>query len=636
MDKTHFLPSVPLTTVIWYSLLLVLTALFLVITLGLASGVRFDVPFIYEGDGLEYNLLTKTLIDSGWWIENPMVGVPGKLEMYDYPVGNNLDFLIMKILSVFSGNYAVVMNGYYILGFFLTAVCSLYVFRELRISYPVGIFGSILYTFLFFHFNRIGHFNLVSYYMIPLIILVILRVCQGDPLFIRRSEEKNSPGSFQLFLSSAGIISIIIILIASTHTYYGFFAILLLAVATLFAYSRSFNPVMLVNGGFATVLLAGGMMLNKLPSILYYLSHGPSFAMKYRYPYESEIWGMKLIQLILPAPGHNIPFLSEIAGKYSENRPLVNENVSATLGIIGTIGFLLLLMWVFLRGWQPLQKRLKDRSILMDSLSLLTISAVLIGTIGGISAIIAQVFPEIHSYNRISLFISFFAILAVAFILQLVYEQYRSRPYFCHIFLVLLLSATVFGIYDQVPSGYSLGPDSDREKEFFAQDEYFSDIETNMTPGSWIFILPDSGGFPNYGPQERMKSLDSVKPYLHTHTLKWSYPTMRDRFWDNWQIDVTSSDPAEILGHLFITDFSGLLVDGYGYSDGGREMITNFTSLTGISPYMSGDGRYAFFDLSGFMEKKKSVMTRDQFTEKQQEYFTMFHSRYPDTLSGNT
>lgn len=627
--KLNNLPFFSRTTIIWFVVILILTAIYLIFTLGLTNGVRFDVPFTYEGDGLEYNLLTKTMIETGWWLENPMVGAPDKLEMYDYPVGNNLDFLIMKIISIFSGNYAVVMNMYYILGFFLTAICSLYVFRQILISYPVAVFGSILYSFLNYHFYRLGHFNLVSYFMIPLIILVILWVLQREPLFIRNTGKIDSLIRFKLTVTQKGIISIFIILITSTQSYYGYFAILFLIIATFWSASRFYDLATLMNGVITGLLLALCTILNKLPSLLYYLSNGPSFAMKYRYPYETEIWGLKLIQLILPTPGHNIPFLAEIAQQYTVNRPLVNENVSASLGIIGTIGFLLLLFWVFFRGWKPLLTHMKDRSILMDHLSLLTISAVFIGTIGGISAIIAQIFPEIHSYNRISLFIAFFTTLAIALILQLIFEQYRAKPFFCPLFLILLLVILTFGVYDQVPASFALTAGSDREKEFIAQDKFFSQIEKNMPSGASIFILPDIGGFPNSGPYEKIKGLDSLKPYLHTRDLKWSYPTMRDRFWDNWQIDVTNSKPQDMLGHLFITNFTGLLIDGYGYADDGAATEKMFTNLTGITPFMSEDGRYAFFDLTGFMEKKKSSYTPDQFKAKQQEYINMWRSRYP-------
>ncbi|MFH0967266.1 MAG: hypothetical protein V1862_06245 [Methanobacteriota archaeon] len=621
--------SLSRTTILWCAILLLLCAIYLTLTLGLTSGVRFDVPFTYNGDGLEYNLLTKTMIETGWWLENPMVGAPYKLEMYDYAIGSNLDILIMKILSIFSGNYAVVMNSYYILGFFLTALCSLYVFRQLQITYPVAVFGSILYSFLFYHFYRLEHFNLSAFFMIPLVILVILWVCQGELLFIREKEKKHKNVGYRLGLTPKGIISLIIIIITSTHSYYGFFALLFLGVATLWSVSRSYDLILLLNGVVAGLLLALFAILNKLPSLLYGLFNGPSFVMGYRYPFEAETYGLKLIQLILPAPGHNIPFLADIAEKYSMYRPLVNENVSASLGIIGTIGFLMLLVWVFIRGWKPLQMKFATRTLMMDHLSLLTISAILIGTIGGISAVIAQVFPEIHAYNRISLFIAFYAILAVSLLLELIFEQYRTRPFFCPVFLLLLLVILTFGVYDQVPGSYVLTAGSDREQEFLAQDAYFSQIEKIMPSGASIFILPDIGGFPHSSPPGKIKELDSLKPYLHTKDLKWSYPTMKGRFWDNWQTAVGILGPKALIEHLFSTGFTGLLIDGYGYSDGGVGTDNNFINLTGVTPYMSKDGRYFFFDLTGFMEKKKAGMTPEQFEAVKQKYIMAMQAR-PD------
>jgi phosphoglycerol transferase len=618
------LPSISRSTIIWTAVLLILCAIYLTATLGLGSGIRFDVPFTYEGDGLEYNLLTKTMIETGWWMENPRTGTPGILEMYDYAVGSNLDFFIMKLISLFSGNYAVVMNSFYILGFFLTAICSLYVFRNLQISYPIGVFGSIIFSFLYYHFYRIGHVNLCAYFMVPLIILVILWVCQGELLFFRRSEEKGKGISSRLAITEKGIVAIIIIFITSTHSYYGFFGLLLLGAATFYAVSRSYDLILLFNGIIASVLLAVFAMLNKLPSLLYSISHGSSFVMSYRYAYEAEVWGLKLIQMVLPTPGHNISFLAEIAHKYTLNRPLVNENMSASLGIIATLGFILLLGWIFLRNYEPLKYRLKNRAAVMDHLSFLTITAILIGTIGGISAIIAQVFPDIHSYNRISLFIGFFGILAIVYLLQIIFEQYRSRPYFCPVFLVLLLVVTSAGVYDQVPAGFAMTPGSERELEFSSQEEFFSGIEAQMPTGAAAFILPDIGGFPHSNPPGNIKGLDSVKPYLHTHDMKWNYPSMKGRFWDNWQAAVAISPPEEVLTHLYHSGFSGLLIDGYGYEDEGTDIIASYKTITGVTPIISKDGRYAFFDLTRYMESKRAGKTAGQIeTEKQQYIQTM-------------
>ncbi|HWQ62808.1 MAG TPA: hypothetical protein VN429_00215 [Methanospirillum sp.] len=588
------------------------------------NGARLDVPYTYDGDGLEYNLLVKTTIENGWWLENPMTGAPGTLEMYDYAIGSNLDLLIMKIISLFSGNYAVVMNLYYILGFFLTALCSLYVFRQLKIAYPIAVFGGLIFSFLYYHFFRIIHYNLVSYYMVPLMVLVILWICQNETLFYRKGKTRLLSG---FTLTHKGLIAAVILLITSTHSYYGYFGLLLLAVAVLWAYSRTFQRSDFLNGAIAGIILVAGILLNKLPSLIYGLFNGPSFVMSYRYAFESETWGLKLIQLFLPAQGHRIPFLADIAQKYTLYRPLVNENVSVSLGIIGSIGLIILLGWIFIRGFPYIQARLNKKAPLVDHLSLLTFASILIGTIGGISAIIAQVFPEIHSYNRISLYIAFFAILVVLVFLQLLFEQYRTKPLFCPVFLILLLVLLTFGIFDQVPAGYALTPGSDREKEFQMQADYFAQIEAEMPAGSSIFILPDIGGFPNSNPPGKIKGLDSLKPYLHTHTLKWSYPTMKGRFWDNWQTAVCASNPEDMMGHLYATGFTGLLVDGYGYADGGAKTENSITTLTGTKPLMSSDGRYAFYDLRSFMNQKKAGMSDAQFESAKQEYIKTMMAR---------
>lgn len=620
------LPSVSKTSIIWIFILLLLCVLYLNFTLDLTNGVRLDVPFTYEGDGLEYNLLTKTVIETGWWLENPMVGVPGRLEMYDYPIGNNLDLLIMKLLSLFSDNYAVVMNTYYILGFFLTALCSLYVFRQVRITYPIAVFGSILFAFLFFHVTRINHFNLTAYYMVPLMVLVILWICQGEPVFLKR---EGSDARFHIVVTQKGIIAAIILLITSTHTYYGYFGLLFVVVATLWSASRSFDLIPLLNGVISGILLAIFALLNKLPSLLYELRYGSSLLISSRAPFEAEEWGMKLIQLFLPAPGHRIPFFAEIARKYTVSRPLVNENVSATLGIIGSIGLVLLLGWIFLREWQPMQRKVGDRSEVMDHLSLLTISGILIGTIGGISAIIALLFPAIHSYNRISIYLGFFAILAVLMMLQIIFEQYRQKPYFCPAFVLILLIILTMGVYDQVPAWCSFNSwsDKEREQEFLDHEVYFSQIDEMMPSGSTIFILPDIGGFPQSSPPDRILPLDSVKPYLHTHGVQWSYPTMKGRFWDNWQVVVATSEPAEVLDHLYHSGFTGLLIDRYGYSDEGEEIVEIYRNLTGAEAFMSNDGRYAFLDLTGYMNRKKAGMTTQQYEEERFNYIGMMKAK---------
>jgi len=97
---------------------------------------------------------------------------------------------------------------------------------------------------------------------------------------------------------------------------------------------------------------------------------------------------------------------------------------------------------------------------------------------------------------------------------------------------------------------------------------------------------------------------------------------MKGRFWDNWQVKVATSEPADLLDHLFFTGFTGLLIDGYGYHGEGEAIMEIYQNLTGIEPVISKDGRYAFFDLTGFMDEKKAGMTSPHFEEEKIAYLT--------------
>jgi hypothetical protein len=602
----------------WLLLLCVLCSIFLALTLGIGNGVRLDVPFTYEEDGLEYNLLTKTMIETGWWLENPMVGAPGTLELYDYPIGSNLDFFLMKIISLISGNYAIVMNLYFILGFYLTSIACLYVFRKLGLDYIISIFGSLIFTFLFFHFDRlsIGHYNMTSYYVVPLMILVVLWLCKGESLFFT----KGVNNKFSLTITKNGALSIFFLFLVATNSYYGFFGLLFLAVASMWTFTGPDKGTRFLNCICSLFLLLCFILINKLPTLVYDLINGPSLPLSHRFPQDSEIWGLKLIQMFIPAPGHRLQLFANISSEYLHYRPLVNENVGASLGIIGSIGLIILLGWIFLREYPFFRRQTDEKKNLMDYLSVLTYSAVMIGMIGGFSAIIAQVFPDIRSYNRISIFIAFFSIMTVMLILEFLSSNRVNSKCSQACFSIFLIIVLILGVFDQVPASYDLSSNSERETQFLSDDSYFKSIESSMSGGSQIFILPDIGGFPESNPPGTISHLESVKPYLHTTTLKWSYPTMKGRFWDNWQAMVASSPANEMLDALYLTNFTGLLIDGYGYADGGLKTASAFETVTGVKPLMSTDGRYSFFDLRGYIQKKGAGLSKNQIENSRDQY----------------
>jgi phosphoglycerol transferase len=178
---------------------------------------------------LFYQLVVKGTLDHGWLLDNSSLGAPEGLNLRDVPTSDhNFYFLLLRLIGFLTADYALVLNLFFALSFPLTVISSLAVWRHFGLSWLPAILGSLLYTFLPFHFMRGQHHLFLSaYYVVPLTVLVVLWVC---------SEKLWREGQEQGWLRTnlrdhKFIISLLIcVLVASTGTYYAFFACFLLLV----------------------------------------------------------------------------------------------------------------------------------------------------------------------------------------------------------------------------------------------------------------------------------------------------------------------------------------------------------------------------------------------------------------------
>ena len=183
---------------------------------------------------------------------------------------------------------------------------------------------------------------------------------------------------------------------------------------------------------------------------------------------EADVYGLRIAQLILPVRWHRVEWLSDMKVDYN-TRPFINENDDASLGVIGSLGFLGLLWWLFFR--KPEIRRLSAEGVkgLYNHLSLLTGAALLLGTIGGFGSLVAFFgLPQIRAYNRLSIFIAFFALLAVALWLdgysrRRLNSQRRRLVFHAALGLILILA-----MLDQISPRFR--PEHQR-----LTDEYMSD-----------------------------------------------------------------------------------------------------------------------------------------------------------------
>src|SRR5262245_47271450 len=76
-----------------------LSVLILVVVLRLWRA-DLTVPFAYSGDGLLTCAWVKGLVEHGWFLHNPSVGLPSGLDVHDFPMAESLHFAVIKLLSL--------------------------------------------------------------------------------------------------------------------------------------------------------------------------------------------------------------------------------------------------------------------------------------------------------------------------------------------------------------------------------------------------------------------------------------------------------------------------------------------------------------------------------------------------------
>src|SRR5678816_3620100 len=224
-------------------------------------------PFTYQGDALFYHLVVKGVGDNGWFQSNPMLGMPYGLDLRDVPTSdNNLYFVLIKLISLFTSNYAVILNLFYLIGIFLTVVISFYVLRQFGVSYfPAGL-CSLLYTFLPYHFVRGQHHLFLSaYYLVPLMVMVILWTCLEE---ILPNDEQS--GRLRLSLRQPKLIAslVICLLISAAGFYYAFFTAFFLLIAAIVLLLRRSNLRSLLVPGMLVGVIIVGTVVNLLPSLM--------------------------------------------------------------------------------------------------------------------------------------------------------------------------------------------------------------------------------------------------------------------------------------------------------------------------------------------------------------------------------
>lgn len=586
-------------TVAAYAVAVLLTLLFLAWALKLwQSDLR--VPLTYYGEAKFNAMLVKGVLDFGWHVHNPAMAAPDSLDLRDVPMSdNNLFFVLIKLTGLFTNDYGLALNLFYLLSFPLVTLCAMVALRHFGISFPAAIFASVLYSLLPYHFVRgQHHLFLAAYFLVPLAVMVVLWMATGKLSLI-----DETTGKLRLNWRAPKLIASIVIclMISAGGTYYAYFTCFFLLVAGGAVALQHRQAKLLLLPVALIAVIFGGLMINLLPSALYLRQNGETSIVR-RHAIDAETYSLRLSQLLLPVSGHRLFLFAKLKAAFNQ-RLFINENDDATLGAIGVIGFLTLFGWLLIRKPEITHLDRDGTGGLLSHLSVLNLAAVLLSTFGSLGALVALIITtKIRAYNRISVFIAFFSLLTVAWLLDQFARRFVKTGTGQIVFTGCLAVLLVLGTLDQTADRFI--PDYPKIKaEFDSDAKFMHQLQTSVPGGAMIFQLPFVP-FPETPKVGRMFDYDHTRGYLHTHGLRWSYGAMKGRAGEAWQKLLTSKPTNEMVEGIALSGFQGLYLNRNGYND--EKIQGEIESLLGKPQLVSDDGKLVFFDLRSFDSQLRS------------------------------
>lgn len=544
-----------------------------------------DVPlFDVAGDSSYYLASIKGVVENGWFLRNPDLGAPFGQSNYDFAIGDVTHYVLVWLLGLVLGDPVVVFNAFFLLGFPLIAVVAYAVLRDLGAARAPALVAGVLFAFLPYHMIRAqDHLFLTSYYEIPLAVWLVVTVAEGRSL-IRR----DAPRGRILLIIGACLV------VGAGSSYYAIFALLvLLTVVPVAAIARRSRAIAL-QGAAVTALVVAGFALANAPALVYPMLRGANDSVAVRQPGESELFGLKLADMVIPRNTHRIGALARRGNDYYTRTPLRSEGFNPALGSVATLGLVAALLVLLATGLASATASLRRSRIAVAGA--VALMGFLIGTVGGGSALIAYALtPQLRAWNRLALFIAFAALIAVALALTALGERLRARGRPAWLPAVIAASVGVAGVYDQ--TSVIDAPDYPAVAAAWKADgEFAATMQDRFAAGTKILQLPYMS-YPENGAVQGLADYDLLTGYLHTTGLRWSYGAIRGRPSD-WHRAHQALAPEQLATAAAAAGFGAVYLDRIGYADGGAATAAALEQLAG--PGASGasaDGRLQFFDL---------------------------------------
>ena len=571
--------------------------------------VDLSIPTGFSGDGTLLGLLVKSISENGirgFWF-NSRIGAPEVSTLVDTPfmhLGMQLEFYVLT--RFFSNPYTCIYIQY-ILGYAFCTGSMYLLLNRYSDSKLIKIILSVLFAVTPYHFIRgMGHQTLSSYYEIPLFIYLM------DIIYIENFQGV-VPTRYKDHKWKIGILYLSCFIVGISNIYYAFAGLLCMMMALIGRIIRRKKAIEVLPGVVLVFSVLFGVLVGLLPKVFYSIRNGWNLSAGIRQPLEAEVYGLKVIQLVLPCNYNRVGFLAELNNMYTARGFNINENAFSSLGLFGTIGFLMACEWVIWRIVQNNKNKteLTERSTIT---SLAILMLVLYATAGGFGTLFNYIVtPELRAYNRFSIVICALSMCMVCFFYDYIIEksEIKWKRVCCG---CVASSLFLFSLYSEVPNYVNGWQKAYIEKDSILQD-FFNDIENTMEPDSMVYQLPYLA-FPESWPINNMMDYQPALGYIYTNNIKWSYGGMRGRNKVAENLNKDNGISYEFVNGIKKAGYSGVLIDTTGFEDNGARINSFYSEKLKLKPIISGDEQFYFYDIRNLEIDARSLVAGYGFVER--------------------
>jgi len=550
----------------WIAALLALVALAWCTGTGRWTAVAWNTPTQYldgfYGD-IMFNLAGMKATADGHnlplsWKTVPELGAPFDGNWNDWPWIEEIQSLFFGLLVKAFGLFAG-LNLSLLVGHLLAAATMFLVARWLDCSVSWAFVAALAYGLAPYIFAQSPHHITVAYaWHVPLFVLV-WKWASVEP-GLEFGSRRLAWAAAIAFLTGLQNIYYTNILCQLTLLGGG--------VLSLRTGSRSPLQAALVVVGAAAAAFA----LMNLDTWTFRAVHGPNAGAVVREYKWLEVYGLKLVDLVVPPTTHHSQLFADFARAHRAAAPLQDEGSS--LGLIGLAALGLLVASAVTAA-----VRNRADSIPMEAWQVLWI--VLCFSTGGLNAILGAFgFTLFRTGCRASIVILAIALVYAARRLTALQKAAASRtdPETLRIgTATAAIAAGIVILWDQVPQAPQPAFTALVARQVEADREFVAQMEAALPAGAMVFQLPIME-YPE-SPLPGVPPYDHFRPYLYSKQLRFSFGSMKGRPREQWQQNLGKVPFENAIEQIKERGFAAIYINRNGFPDKGRQFEEKLRSL---------------------------------------------------------